>query len=221
VGVDLSWYTLPTVLREFELEVVFDVGANTGQYATDLRRAGYSGQIVSFEPLAEAHKVLLKKSATDASWTIAPRMAVGETNRTVEINVAANSYSSSLLKMAELHQQAAPDSAFLRTELVDMRTLDSVADTYLANRGSALLKLDVQGYEMRVLDGAAATMHRFNALQVEASTVELYEGEALVTQMIQRAESLGYALWSLTPGFIDRRNGRLLQVDCLFRRVPA
>ena len=88
LGVDLCWYTYPTLLDRLELDLVLDVGANTGQFAQELRDTGYSGAIVSFEPLSEAHAELIRRSSSDKLWTIAPRMALGERCATVSQNVA-------------------------------------------------------------------------------------------------------------------------------------
>ena len=86
-----------------------DVGANTGQFAQDLRASGYRGHIVSFEPLSDAHAALLVTASWDPLWDVADRCAVGAGDRWAEINIAGNSYSSSLLPMLDLHREAAPN----------------------------------------------------------------------------------------------------------------
>src|SRR5690606_20600407 len=83
------------------IDLLLDVGANAGQYASTMRRAGYGGDILSFEPLAEPWSRCSERTRSDPSWTIAPRMAVGDRDGAVEMHVAANSVSSSILDMKD------------------------------------------------------------------------------------------------------------------------
>src|SRR5271157_53126 len=109
-----------------QVDVLFDVGANTGQFAEMLRGAGFRGRIVSFEPSTAAHSALSKRARRDANWIIAPRMALGDHDGTITLNLADNSVSSSVLPMLPSHVRAAPESRYIGSETVDLRTLDSV-----------------------------------------------------------------------------------------------
>lgn len=202
-------------------DVVLDIGANVGQYAMELRAAGYRNRIVSFEPLAAAHARLVVRSSRDPQWQIAPRMAIGDRDSEARINVAGNSFSSSLLPMHDLHRQAAPDAAYVDRETVPVRRLDSVAPQLMRAGERCLIKMDVQGYEQQVLDGAPACLATAFALQFETSLTPLYEGEAKLSTMLNKAAAAGFELWSVSPGFTDPRTGRQLQVDCLFVRPGA
>ena len=93
---------LVAVLERFEVGVVLDVGANAGQYGSVLREWGYAGRIVSFEPQAEAHRLLTKRAAADPTWRVAPPMALGDRDGEVEIEVSAESDMSSILPQTEL-----------------------------------------------------------------------------------------------------------------------
>jgi FkbM family methyltransferase len=217
-GVEVSRYTWPRLVEAVRPDVVFDIGANIGQYVEELRSAGYRGRIVSFEPLAAAHAELVRRSTADDRWTIAARMALGDAHGDANINIAGNSYSSSLLGMLDLHRQAAPEAGYVGTEAVPVRTLDSVAGDYLRAGERLMIKIDVQGYEQKVLAGASECLRKACALQFEASLVPLYEGEAMLGTLLERVAAEGFELWSLIPGFTDLRSGRLLQVDCFFVR---
>jgi FkbM family methyltransferase len=218
-GVEISRYTWPRRVATIDPDVVLDVGANIGQYAAELRAGGYRNQIVSFEPLASAHAELSRRSAADERWQVAPRMALGDTETETEINVAGNSFSSSLLSMLDTHREAAPQAAFMGREKVRVRRLDSVAGDYVRPAQRYLLKLDVQGYESKVLDGAPETLSRAAAVQFEASLASLYQGEALFPELLERMLAAGFDLWSVSPEFTDLRTGRVLQVDCFFVRT--
>jgi FkbM family methyltransferase len=208
---------LAHLLREAGIDLVLDVGANAGQYATGLRLFGYVGRIVSFEPLSSAH-AQLSCAARRGGWEVAPRMAIGEADGDISIHLAGNSVSSSILDMLPMHESAAPGSAYVSSETVPLRRLDGVAGDYLADARSVLLKIDTQGYEDRVLTGAAGILDRVAAIQIELSLVPLYAGQPLFDDMRRRIEALGFELYAVLPGFMDERTGRTLQLDGFFRR---
>jgi FkbM family methyltransferase len=217
-GFELSWYAFPKLLATAKPDIVLDVGANEGQYAESLREAGYRGRIVSFEPLKAVHETLSRKCARDPLWTAAPPIALGSEDTSTEINVAANTYSSSILPMTAAHLQAAPQSAYVARQTVSVRRLDGIFDEFVGNGERCLLKIDVQGYERAVLRGAESSLPRICALHIEASLVELYQGEPSLRELLDIVQAAGFTLYSLSPGFIDRVSGRALQVDCFFLR---
>ena len=209
---------LQASLRAHSIDLVLDVGANAGQFVSELRASGFDGRVVSFEPLSEAHAKLTAAAPREPPWTVHPRCAIGDRNGEVEINVSGNSLSSSVLPMMESHSSAALGSAYVGVEKMPMFTLDTVAPAYLEGASSPLLKIDTQGFEWQVLDGAAAILPRVRGLLCELSLVPLYEGQRLWLELIRRIENLGFTLWALQPGFTDSRDGRALQMDGLFFR---
>jgi FkbM family methyltransferase len=206
------------LFSQLHIDLVLDVGANTGQFARQCRAAGYSGKILSFEPSASAHAALLRSAASDPLWTVADRMALGAANGETEINIAVNSYSSSILPMLDAHRSAAPNSAYIQKERVSLRRLDDVVVATVPSHNNIFLKLDVQGYESHVLAGAAQVLAHSVALQLEMSLIPLYEGETLMPQMHANLAAQGFALWDLEPSFRDPATGRLLQVDGIFTK---
>ena len=206
------------MLAKLDIELVFDVGANTGQYGTLIRELGYAGRIVSFEPLAAAHAALTVTAARDASWTVAPRGAIGDADGEIVINVAANSASSSVLAMLDAHSDAAPESVYVGTETVPLHRLDTVAETYTGDAQRVYIKVDTQGFEAAVLRGAPMLVARAAAVQLELSLVPLYDGQPLWEEVIALMATHGLVLWALWPGFSDPASGRLLQIDAIFVR---
>jgi FkbM family methyltransferase len=201
------------------IDLVLDVGANTGQFAQQCREAGYQGEILSFEPAAAAHATLLQSAAADPHWSVADRMALGASHGEAEINIAANSHSSSILPMLDTHLTANPASRYIQTEKVPLRRLDDILPATPARR--IFLKLDVQGYEPQVLAGAAQTLTQTLALQLELSLVPLYEGQILMPQIQAELTASGFDLWDLEPNFRDPATGRLLEIDAIFTRPSA
>lgn len=209
---------LMAALRTFDIDLVIDIGANDGQFSKELRAGGYSGRIVSFEPLTTAHRRLLQASKHDSAWHVHSRCAVGDRLGEIELNISGNSVSSSILPMLTSHSSAAPESAYLGHESAPLITLDSVAPPYLEGAQAPFLKIDTQGYEWHVLDGALATLPKVRGIQMELSLVPLYEGQHLWRECIERLGAAGFVLWALQPVFIDPANGRTLQWDGLFFR---
>lgn len=205
-------------LKTHKVNVVFDVGANTGQFARDLRNFGYTGKIISFEPLPMAFASLRKQAAKDVNWVVHPRCAVGAENSDIEINVAGNSVSSSILPMLSAHENAAPQSRYTHQERVPLITLDSVYAQYCKPGDNIFLKIDTQGYEWQVMDGAGQLLRLCVGVLLELSLVPLYHGQRLWHDCVTRMDDAGLDVFGLQPGFTDPRSGQTLQMDGLFFR---
>ena len=203
------------LFSKLQVDLVLDVGANAGQFARECREADYKGEIISFEPSAAAHASLLRSATHDDLWSVADRMALGAVNGEAEINIAANSFSSSLLPMLDTHLSAAPASRYLHKERVPLRRLDDILSP---GECRIFLKLDVQGYESQVLAGATQLLAHTVAVQLEMSLLPLYEGEALMSEISTLMTGNGFELWDIEPSFRDPETGRLLQVDGIFTR---
>ena len=207
---------LEQFLRVVHPNVVFDVGANVGQYGLSLRKCGFKGRIVSFEAITSIHSRLSAVADRDPDWFVAPRCALGRATGESSINVAGNSVSSSLLPMSKTHLQAAPGSAYVAHETVRVERLDDVGPPLLPMDGRILLKVDTQGYEEEVLAGAGLILKDVSAMQLELSVVPLYQGAPDLRRILELCENLGFQLYGLIPGFFDEKTGRLLQMDGLF-----
>lgn len=136
------------------------------------------------------------------------------------INVAGNEgMSSSVLPMLPRHSDAAPDSAYVGTQLVQQRRLDDLWPTFMGEGDQAFLKLDVQGYEHAVLRGAGGCLDRCRGIQMEVSFVPLYDQGLLLEEALDLAQhKYGMTLMGVVPGFTDRRTGQMLQCDLILLR---
>ncbi len=212
-------FKLTELLAGFGISLVLDVGANLGQYGTELRRFGYQGRIVSFEPVKEAFKELCRNSSEDAGWS-AVCHGLGDRQETLHINVAGNkAASSSVLPMNDVHIAAAPHAAYVRREKAQFFRLADIWSDYVQSDDRTFLKIDTQGYEGAILDGALPVLKECIGVQLELSFAPLYEGGMLQGEAIRRMEDLGFSVISLEPVFTDPRTRRLLQMDGVFFRV--
>jgi hypothetical protein len=134
------------------------------------------------------------------------------------MNVSANSVSSSVLPMLDTHADVAPHSRYVTTEDVPATTVDELVSRLGIDPGTALLKIDVQGYEKSVLDGAPGTLKRFAGVRTELSLTSLYDGQALLPDIVRYLADAGLDLWLIEPGFRDTATRRLLQLDGTFFR---
>lgn len=204
-------------LQHYGISTVLDVGANTGQYAGELRRYGFEGRIISFEPLSDAFAALQAKTEGDEGWS-ARQLALGSQPGTGEINVAKNSWSSSLRELLPAHLQDAPDSAYIGKQAVTISTVDEQIDALGLNKERIWLKIDTQGFEREVLAGAVRSLPILQAVQLEISLTPLYADGLLLEETLAFFSERGYELFGLEPGFYSKETGRQLQVDGIFLR---
>ena len=209
---------LSTVLKLLKIDVVFDIGANEGQFAREIREHGYTGKIISFEPLTSARKNLLSFASPDPGWQVHEQSAIGDQDGEIELHISGNSVSSSLLPMLESHSSAAVGSEYVGSERVPIFKLDSIANKYLDKNYNLFIKIDTQGYEWQVLDGASETLKRVQGVLCELSLVPLYRRQRRWRDIVDRLDQNGFMLWALQKGFTDPSTGQSLQMDGIFVR---
>jgi FkbM family methyltransferase len=212
---------LARLLAIHNVTTVLDVGANIGEYGQLLREGGYTGKIVSFEPLAKPYDALRQAAADDRNWDVAPRAALGVGAKQVVVNVSANWRSSSILDMLPAHVRAAPESRYVDHQSVRMARLDDLARSYISPDSITFLKIDTQGYEKEVLAGATGILNKVIGLQLEMTLVPLYANQPLYEEMLQYVKALGFEISALFRGFVDRDTGRALQFDMVLFRPQA
>lgn len=210
---DSDWALRMRLLRSLSPDVVVDVGANTGQFASELRLAGYGGSIVSFEPVSDAYRQLSVAARADPSWTTV-QAALGDKAEQVIVNVSANSLSSSILGMKDAHLLAAPGSSYVRQEQIMSRRLDEIE--ILDSYHRIFCKIDTQGFEQRVLEGIGKLWPRVVAIQIETSHVQLYQDSWVHKDVISFFENMEWVPIFVDRGFTDPRSGRMLQSDWTF-----
>lgn len=204
------------MLAKQEVDLVLDVGSADGGYGTSLRTFGYTGRIVSFEPLSASFAELSKKIAHDPRWT-AYNVALGSEAGAATINIASNNNSSSLLPMLDAHRAAAPSVDYVGQESITVARLDGVAGDLVTTARNPFLKIDAQGFEREVLAGGSKTVAACVGLQVELSFVPLYDGGMLVDEAVGWAYAHGFHLVGIEQGYAAP-SGEILQIDGVFAR---
>jgi len=203
------------MLSHYGIDVLLDVGANIGQYATEVREAGYAGVIHSYEPLSGPFRELAAASRNDPTWHV-HQVAVGDSTGDITINISEATKFSSALPIAERTRVESPDAAYVGSELVPLDTIDNlVADVDATNVG---LKIDVQGFEGAVLDGGEKTLARTRFLEMELSPRPVYDGQMLMLEALERLDRLGFVLSCTENIYPVPNTGRSWQFNGIFIR---
>jgi len=206
----------PTFFNNFKINKVFDIGANIGQYAINLRKQGYKGKIISFEPLPNAYVQLKKNSRNDSLWRVHPRIALGSKNGFKKIFESHNSYSSSILKVLDKHLEGDKGAKIIDEHKIKIKKLDSIFINYVKKNDKILVKIDSQGYEDKILKGFNKNINKCFAIQIELSLVRLYKNQKTYEYFFSFFKKKNFFLWSIIPSFINRKDGQHLQIDAIF-----
>jgi FkbM family methyltransferase len=201
------------LLSQLDCATVVDIGANRGQFALASRRCFPAARIVSFEPLSQPASLYQRILGNDPLITL-HQTAIGEESGQAMIHVSAADDSSSLLPISALQQSMFAGTHEVGTELIRIEPLDNVLSRDEI-KAPALLKIDVQGYELKTLRGCATLLDSFQYAYVECSFLELYEGQALADEVWAFMWQQGWALRGVFNVHYDV-GGRAIQADFLF-----
>ena len=205
------------LIRSAGVDLVIDVGANKGQFGEELRRSGYAGRLVSIEPISSAYETLVRRCNRYSNWT-ALNMALGAAVCDGIINVARNSAASSLLKHLSGVEEAFPTINIVTKEKIQVSTLDEVFPGISNPSTCIFLKLDVQGYEAKVLQGGVQSLQFIDYLQIELSLEPIYVDELTFTEMHKLLDQFGFDLVAIQPTVIHPTTSAMAQVDGIYRR---
>lgn len=203
------------LINNYNINVILDIGANIGQYGSEMRNLGFKGEILSFEPMKEAFGKLQKNATKDPLWKVF-NYSIGERDGQTTINVAKNSVSSSLLENLPQLTDSAPEAAFVQKETIEIRKLDNIFESLGLIGKNIYLKIDTQGYEEMVLKGAEQSLQHVTGMQIEMSFIPSYEGAMTFDIMKTKLNNLGFHLLALENGFYDKKTGKQLEIDGIF-----
>jgi FkbM family methyltransferase len=221
VGLEVS-RTRPNLidfLQSRSVDCVLDVGANTGQFGRWLRNHGYTGRIISFEPISKVYQVLVQEARGDVLWET-KNLAIGDHCGTATINVGSNSALSSFLSVSEVVPSDRALSFKERNETVAVTTLDELGAEV---SGNVFLKSDTQGFERPVLEGAKKLLSCLRGVQLELPIVHVYRDTWTLPQAVEYMYKNGFVISQIHPAsFLLTDKASLWEVDAIFRRLdPA
>jgi len=206
------------VLRAGRVDCVIDAGANVGQYARQLRRFGYTGRIVSFEPVRAAYDELASAARGDDAWWVR-HAALGSSEGTATINTMPGTMSS-LLPASDFGRSWSDGLTDMGTEEVTVRRLDGLLPSLVEglDAGRVFLKMDTQGFDLEVLEGGRGVLDRVVALQSEVSCVPIYEHMARLPEQWAAYEAAGFESAGVFPVSFDAGTVRAIEYDVVMVR---
>ena len=218
---NLSYLELRTALKEGKIDLVVDVGANSGQFYSLLRRQlKYGGKIFSFEPNPGMFNMLQDLKKHDPDWDIFS-FALGASESTLSFNIYQDSKLSSFLDGTDKNSARFKDKFKIeKSILVSVKTLDSFFDERGEMPGvtSVFLKLDTQGFDLEVLKGLRKYKPLVKYIQSEISVIPIYDKMPHYTESINRFEEEGYKMISLVPVTREKDKGFVIEFDVLWGR---
>ncbi|MGV3461645.1 MAG: FkbM family methyltransferase [Flavobacterium sp.] len=223
-GIEIIRYPTPELhrriqlIRNYNIDVIIDVGANIGQFGSEMRNIGFQGLIISFEPLSDAFLKLTKASSGDSLWKI-HNLSLGEKDGESVINIAQNSVSSSLMENLPQLTDSAPAAMYIKKETVVVRKLDSIFDSLDIANKNIYLKVDTQGYEKMVLQGAIETLKKVKGVQIEMALFPSYAGSLTFDETKNFLVGSGFSMVGLENGFYDKATGKQLEADGIFFKL--
>jgi FkbM family methyltransferase len=210
------------IVGSYDVNCVLDVGANKGQFARELRRSGYRGHIVSFEPVPDIFARLKRVAAGDAKWTVLP-YALGREDGSIEMKVVFGTMSSAL-GPTDYGRQRYKRFRNITTVDVPLRRLDGLLDEIVPDEVSDprwYLKLDTQGFDVEVFAGLGDRVTEIVAMQSEMALLSIYEGMPRLPAALETYEAAGFEVSGMFPVTREKDTGRVLEFDCVLVRADA
>ncbi len=205
------------LLSRYNPVAILDIGANDGYSVALFRKIFPTARILSFEPLQDCFQ-LVQSKINELPPGRAFHCALGDEDGTSTIHRSEFSPSSSLLPMDVLHQTEFPYTSSTREETIRIRRLDSMAQELELN-GPFIAKIDVQGFEDRVIRGGEQTLRKASAIVVELSTYSLYKQQASFAGVHSQLEAMGFVFRGTIDQMFSPKDGRILQFDGLFENT--
>lgn len=204
-----------------QIDLVIDIGANTGQFAESLYDFGYQGKVLSFEPVPSAHAEITARSQPYPQWIIAERMAIGESDDMIDFHITDDTQFSSVLPIEDSFSAHNKKSSTVRKERLPIRALDNIIGDYIpdwTNR-RILLKVDTQGYEQEVLAGGKEVLAKARGLKIEIPVYKIYQQAKLdFYGTLDFVRAHGFQPYSFHIEGVDLPTGRVNTMDGLFFR---
>ncbi|HLH75233.1 MAG TPA: FkbM family methyltransferase [Candidatus Binataceae bacterium] len=198
-------------------QTVIDVGANAGQFAVAAVKLLAPSKLYAFEPIPQVWEQL-KRNTASLPQVEAHSLALGEAAGERQFHLNAHSHSSSLLPLGQGHREAFPNAREVGSILIKVSTLDQFFGS-LELPPPVLLKLDVQGYEAKVIAGASAMLARVRWVIAETSLRPLYDGEPLFLDLVEIMAQTGFKFLRPVGWLTEPRSSEILQLDALFERA--
>lgn len=201
-------------LRDRGIKTVLDIGANVGSFAEWSFLVLPDATVYSFEPLKDCYQEIINKFKDKARFQ-AFNLALGDDTAQVEMYRNEWSPSSSLLPMAKLHKECFPFTQKETIEKINIVRLDDIAQQLNLDK-PFLIKVDVQGFEDKVIRGGINVFSQADVIMIEMSMEELYKDQLLFNDIYKILVNLGFEYRGVNGQLYHPQDGRILQDEVIF-----
>lgn len=220
---DSTAVCLGKLVKEYDIDCVFDVGANDGGFAEMLRsEAGYTGWIISFEPLEKVARALAKKAESDPRWEVMTD-ALGRSQGEMEFHqMAGDVFSSFLMPDTSQPDKYSSSNKVVQSIQMKVNTINHLWPQIRERLGvrRMLLKMDTQGFDLEVFAGADAQLQDIPVLMSELSFVRIYKDSPSYQEALTAFAKAGYAPALLSPISFDQHHAAI-EMDAILVRSLA
>ena len=206
---------LQYIFNMAKIDYVIDVGANEGQFASSLRRNNYKGNILSFEPASKPFKKLVENSKHDAYWDVI-NLALGEKKESRKINVFEASDLNSFYEASELGKNRLNNGMKkIKTEMIEIKTLDSILKKIDLKNKNIFLKIDTQGFDLSVFKGSMKHMSMIRGLMSEIPVQKIYKTTQSYHDILKEYEAHKFQISGIFPVLQNKKNNTVMEFDCV------
>lgn len=195
------------------ISTIIDIGSNEGQFLMAINKILPGRKIVAFEPIKECYDKLIKN--TQGMDIVAFNYGLSNINGASEINISENLVSSSLLPMEKLHSDLYPESKYVKKNVIDLVRLDDFIEK-IELKKNILIKIDVQGYENKVIQGGERTIQAASVVIVEYAYQPIYEGQWLFDDTYRYFTAHDFTFIGFADQVVAAESGIPIYGDAIF-----
>ena len=216
------YWLLNRSLEHYGVRTTLDVGAHNGEFAQELRsQTSFRGRIISLEPEEKSFATLSRNALEDSNW-LPHRIAASNKDDVLDLHVYSSSNFSSVYAPSDfgLERYGAHLEASTK-QRVRARRLDSIWEELELGNERIFLKVDTQGHDLSVVEGAGERLSQVPVLLAEAPVCPIYEGVPTLSDHLTTLDSVGYELAGLFT--VTRRSDspRTVEFDAVYLRRDA
>ena len=207
-----------SIYSVINVDKIVDVGSNEGQFVSSCELIFKDVKYYCFEPLKDVFSLLSGKYSVNPKFSLF-NLGLGSQEGSISINQNEYSPSSSILEMNEVHKNSFDFAKHNFIQEIQIQKLDSFVDRIQPDQFT-LLKIDVQGYELEVINGGGEFIKKVGTIIIEMSFQELYKNQPLFNDIYIKLISLGFRYCGNIEQLYSPVNNQILQADCLFMKMP-
>ena len=191
------------------IDMILDVGANTGQTYDSFRWAGFDGPICSFEPNPEIFQQLQNQKGY--RWQRLP-YALSSQSGQAKFHLT-NSHNSNSLQSPLVTNLKVVGEITVQT-----RRLDELWQEQKFSARRVFLKIDAEGHDMEVIKGATGVLDRVQLIMTETGALPRYQGEPSFSEMVSFLDGLGFGICRAEKNSYNAAAGMDTALDVVFAR---